>query len=171
MLINFLRTALEIEHKGAGVYIDAGSKTKHPLAKRLFYRLAQEEIDHILKIEEIFHTVENNKTWPDWESGPAGEIEKSIKAFFQKIGREIASKPLDNVEVLTMAMDLEKKSYKLYGDMENSTGDDKEKRFCGGLKQEENEHYLALENIYNFLTGTKDWFQYTESKVWNWMVT
>jgi rubrerythrin len=166
-----LRTALDIEHKGATAYIDAGNKTKHPLAKRLFYRLAQEEIDHILKIEDIFQSIEGKKPWPDWQPAPAGKIETSIRAFFVQVGRDTASKPLDNVQVLKMAMELEKQSYKIYADMEKSNADERVQRFSKELKKQETEHYEALENIYRFLTGTKDWFQETEGKVWNWMVT
>ncbi len=75
----------------------------------------------------------------------------------------------DSADVLKKAMELERKSYELYTASMDRAASEDEKSFYDKLRQQEEKHYEALENVYYYLTQTGDWFAQDENKAWNWM--
>lgn len=159
-----LALALDVERKGADFYISLASKTKQPLAKKLFYSLAKQEINHMERIEELFSEFEPT-TGPSYPRS----IEEEIKGLFDKLSKAALKGKLDNIEGYKKALELEQESYDLYEDLAQKAKTEREKEFFEALMAEEKEHYVALQNVHNFLTDSEQWFHIDEAKAWNWM--
>jgi rubrerythrin len=163
-----LNKSYDLERRGLDFYISSAVKSGNLLVKRTLFSLAQEEIQHMMKIDEISSTIDNDGKWPD-TGFKASDIEISIKDFFEKVKLAISKAGKDEADVIKEAMEFERKSYELYSDLENKGSSDNEKYFYGQLKKQEEKHYEALENVYHYLSRTGDWFEREESKAWNWM--
>ncbi|MBN1621304.1 MAG: ferritin family protein [Endomicrobiales bacterium] len=168
-IIDPLKLALNFEIKGAIFYLNFATKIKHALAKKLFYSLAAKEIEHAQKVDEIFGTIKENKEFKNLTMKTSSNVEKEIKDYFLKSKQKTLKKSLDNLKGYELALDMEKKSYDVYKDLYKKSKDPIKKKFFEGLMNEEKEHYDAIANVYNYLTGSGDWLQSDESKVWNWM--
>jgi rubrerythrin len=165
-----LISAYELERKGLEFYLKCATASKNALVRRTIFSLAQAEINHIMKIDEISIAIEKAGSWPAGKTAPAApDIEINIKKFFETAGKDILKRDGDNTEVLRAAMQLERDSYNFYTDLAKKAGSDPERRFYEELKKQEEGHYEALENVHYYLTSTGDWFGKDEPKVWNWM--
>ncbi len=165
-----LRKSYELERKGLEFYISSAIKSKNALVKKTLFSLAEEEIKHMMKIDEILLSLDSAGKWPGAEISPKGsDIEIAIKEFFEKTNKEILNENRDNVDLVKKAMEFERVSFELYDELSKEAESNIEKRFYEELKRQEEVHYDALENVYYYLTKTGDWFGKDESNVWNWM--
>jgi len=165
-----LMKAYDLERKGLEFYISSAVTVNSPLARRALFSLAREEIEHMIKIDDISLCLTASGKWPPAESAlGSSDIEISIKEFFEKTKKDAMGQGNDSADVVKTAMEFEKKSYELYSDLRDSSIRPSEKEFYAQLMIQENEHYVALENVYYYLTKTGDWFGKEESGVWSWM--
>ena len=170
-VVHALKETLEFERKGSEFYIKLGIETGQVLAKNLFFSLAKQEIDHIIRIEEIFGSIQRKSLWPEVSAKQTNEIEEQIREVFERLDRAARQEKLDNVKGYELAIDFEKRGYEMYRNLSGKATDEREKQFFGALAEEESKHLEALDNVYHFLTEAEDWLATDESKAWNWMST
>jgi|LSQX01.1.fsa_nt_gb rubrerythrin len=161
-IINF---ALEFEKKGAILYLEFAFKVNNPLSKALFYTLAKQEIEHAERIEKFYAglPVEVSDDILKVDS-----VEEDVKSFFEKIEKTTTSKE-SNIDVYETAIELEKKGYESYKKFLAESKNESEKELLQFLLNEEKKHLDSIVNVYSYLTGTSDWLEREESRVWNWM--
>ncbi|MBN1445494.1 MAG: ferritin family protein [Candidatus Omnitrophica bacterium] len=158
--------ALDFEKRGTLLYLELASKAKNSLSKNLFYTLAQQEIEHAKRID-AFYTA-SGKELPAVIYKNIERIEEEIKTFFQKI-KETEMPAEKNIDGYKTAMELEKEGYRAYEGFYRESKEDKERQLLEFLLNEEKKHLEAIANVYSYLSGTEDWLEQEESKVWNWM--
>jgi rubrerythrin len=164
-----LKISIDFERRGVGLYMQLAAKTKNPLTRRLFYQLAQQEIQHIILFEEVYEKLKRENKWPRWTVEEGEKLEYIVKEYFQAVKKDPAVHLTDNVKGLEMAMQIEKKGFVMYEKFLAKATDNNEKLFYKELLKQENAHYEALANMHLYLTQTSDWFSEEESHVWNWM--
>ena len=165
-----IRKAYEMERQGLEFYIASAIKSKNALVKRTLFSLAQEEISHMMKIDEVSLSLEPSGKWPGEDIGFKGSgIEIAIKEFFVNTDRKILNESKDRAVLIKTAMEFERKSFELYEDLGKKAQSNSEKIFYEELKKQEETHFDALENVHYYLTKTGDWFGRDESNVWSWM--
>lgn len=164
-----LNRAYELEKKGLEFYIASAVKTKNALARRTLFSLAQEEIKHMMKVDEISFALGNTEKWPNTTAIGSESIEESIKEFFNSTGKENIERDKDVAYIIEEAMEFEKKSYELYSELSKKAAPGPEREFYTELMKQEEGHCEALENVYYYLTNTGGWFEKEESRSWNWM--
>ena len=169
--IDSLEFALDFEIKGTMLYLKLAKKTKNLLGKQLFYSLAAQEVDHARQVDEIYEQIQGNNKWNPVPSENLPPVEEGLKNFFLKAKSIDMKKDSKNTDGYELAMEMEKRGYKAYGDFCNSAGNESEKNFFKSLMEQEKEHLISLQNVYYYLTKTGDWLQEDESKVWSWMNT
>ena len=91
-----LNRAYELEKNGLEFYIESAVKSKNALARRTLFSLAQEEIKHMMKIDEISFALGNTEKWPKTTALAPKSIEASIKEFFNNTGKEIIDRDKDD---------------------------------------------------------------------------
>lgn len=170
-LLEALDKSLDFERRGSQFYIKLGIDTKQDLAKNLFYNLAKQEIDHMVRIEEISEAVHRGDEWPEIPAKKVSEIEGEMKKVFDRLDKKARKEELDNLKGYRLAIDFEKRGYEMYREFSEAASNEQERRFFAALAEEEEKHLEALDNVYYFLTESEDWLTMEESKVWNWMST
>ena len=158
-----LKFVLDFEAKGVATYLKLAAQTDNRLGKKLFYSLASEEIEHARKADEFYGAKQGFRAV---EVEPIADI---MKDFFEKMEKAELKKGAENIEGYELAMELERKGYAAYEKFLKDSKNGDEKNFFKWLLGEEKEHLSAIANVYFYLTGTGDWLQEEESKVWNWM--
>ncbi|HHY19404.1 MAG TPA: ferritin family protein [Firmicutes bacterium] len=165
-----LQRAFEFERHGARFYLELAAATQNRLARRLLNSLAKDEVQHVMDIDEIYQSLKDGYELPkSMDRDSQKTLEDNIKTFFQHLDKETLRDDLTDVETLKLAMETERRGYRMYHEAMNSTEDENLKKFFKLLRDEEKEHLVALENVYYYLTNPSDWFAQTESQVWNWM--
>jgi rubrerythrin len=161
-----LKFVLDFEAKGVEAYLKLAAKTENLLGKKLFYSLAAEEIEHARKADEFYGSISE---MPDFKPVEAAPLEEIIKEFFVKMERAELEKGAENIKGYELAMELERKGYSAYEKYLKDSKTKEENKFFEWILGEEKEHISAIANVYSYLTGTGDWLQEDESRVWNWM--
>ncbi len=152
--------ALDFERRGVKMYLEAAKKTTNPLARRLFYSLAKEEIDHMTFIEDLKGEDLNVEE---------EIIESRIKEIFFSLEEREIKRDSDNVEALEGAIKMEEKGKLMYMELRDNSTTEEEKTFYSKMVEEEDHHLSSLQNVHSYLTDSADWFHSTESSTWNWM--
>jgi rubrerythrin len=171
MNTNPLKFALELEAMGAQLYLTLAAKTTNRLAKLLFYSLADKEVEHARRFDTIYADLHNKNSDVSLPKETEAGVEQELKAFFKKAGETDLKSGKVQIEGYESAMELERKSYDAYKKFGDEAKTEAEKKFFQALMAEENEHYVALSNVYLYLTDNGDWMQEDEGGRWNWMNT
>ncbi|MCM8822580.1 MAG: ferritin family protein [Candidatus Omnitrophica bacterium] len=156
--------AIEFEIKGVNLYLDLAKKTRNVLGKRLFYSLAQQEVQHAYLFDGV-----GDVPQIETESGRIKDIESELKDFWNKAEKTEIRKEDEHFSGYELAIEMEKKSISSYRAFLSESKNEKEKEFLNWIIEEEKKHLEALRNVHYYLTQTADWLQGEESKVWNWM--
>ena len=153
-----LQLARKLEMDGIDFYTDASDKAASSQAKRLFDSLCGDEKRHLDVVEKIGKGMGVNVE--DMPS-PAENIETIFTEASEEIGERSKVSAAEN-EVIDMALDIERRSYKLYDDAAQETNDSDQKKLFERLAHEENQHYRMLENTREYLDNNDEWFLWKE---------
>lgn len=139
-----LIVALESELLASRFYKDAVKKAESSTARRFFKELAEYEMKHYDNIREIIEKRESNKKIKKLNVERIKEkIKPEIKGEFEPNKSEIA-------DVLSIAIEAEKKAYERYRKLAEKIDDEEGKKIFEALAGEERKHQRILEDeFYN----------------------
>ncbi|MCX7706341.1 MAG: ferritin family protein [bacterium] len=157
--------AISFETKGVNLYLSLAAKTTNPLGKKLFYSLAEQEVQHAA----LFDTGKYQLKKGERVSGLIKDIESTLREFWEHAEKTEIKKDDTHFSGYELAMEMERQSISAYREFLLKSKDENEKEFLNWIIEEEKKHLEALRNVYYYLTETADWLQSEESKVWNWM--
>jgi rubrerythrin len=152
-----IETAIKMETDAMKFYREALGRTSHPLGKKLFEGFVVDEVRHLKMLQNIMNDmdIEVKVVHP----------KKDIKTVFSELKEEMMeriSANTDEVEAVKVALDFEKKGHDFYDKAAQEATGEKEKKLFEVLAVEEKRHYEVLENTYNFLQDTGNWFMWEE---------
>ncbi|UCD58151.1 MAG: ferritin family protein [Candidatus Hydrogenedentota bacterium] len=162
---DIVKFALQLEEDGLRMYREFAEKSKDTFGKKTFEGLAEDEIEHteLLRkvyakcgIEEVEQIVAESKDEP---------VRQRFKTIFQVAGEEarkrIEADPSD-IEAMRTAMDFEKRGYRLYKEAEQKAKGEMERNAFKHLSLMEKHHYELLQETYEYLNDTGNWFMKNE---------
>ncbi len=163
-----LTAALDFEVQGRKFYLRTAEQASDPLSRKLFQTLAEDELRHQERFQQIFSRIQQGATWPQPAPAHATLVEEEIHGFFAA-NRETLKPGTTTLEGYEFALRLEKTSIELYSKYARESGSAAERAFYEALIAEERGHLEAIQNVHYFLTQPGDWYQEDESRHWNWM--
>jgi len=152
-----IETAIKMETDAMKFYREAIARTSHPLGRKLFEGFVVDEVRHLKMLQDIMNDmdIEVKVVHP----------KQDIKTVFSELKDEMMERitaNTDEVEAVKVALDFEKKGYDFYEKAAQAATGKKEKKLFEVLAIEEKRHYEVLENTYNFLKDTGNWFMWEE---------
>ena len=152
-----IETAIKMETDAMKFYREALGRTSHPLGRKLFEGFVVDEVRHLKMLQDIMNDmdIEVKVVHP----------KQDIKTVFSELKDEMMeriSANTDEVEAVKVALDFEKKGHAFYVKAAQAATGQKEKNLSEVLAVEEKRHYEVLENTYNFLQDTGNWFMWEE---------
>ena len=160
-LKNALETALDMEHSGYSLYMQAAKSTSNLLGKSTLEAIAAKELDHIKAIETF---AKNNLDKAIVAINPKSKKDyiQPIMKKLEKALHEKISPDSDLDQAYRVALELEKNSFEFYKNLKEKSGDVKAKKFFEFLMGEENTHYEILKESLEYLNHPGNWYREQE---------
>jgi rubrerythrin len=169
-----LRVAIATEWEGYAFYRTMAEKTKSPLGKEMFNRLAQEEVEHVHVLEQVscayadgcvymdydtaLEYIDCDTSLDDWDQEGATCTET---APIFKRGVERAER-LNDVDALKIAAETEEAAVNYYREAAETTPNEDAKEFFQRMVTIENGHQKLLEAEYDYYSANGFYFDQRE---------
>lgn len=157
--VDALEVALRIEDEGRKYYRAAARKSENALTRTLFTGLAGQELVHKQVFRKVYERMCAGEKCPVLRL-PVGEAEKARTVFsraVKEIGTTIKPSGAEQ-EAIKVAMGLEMKSKDFYVSQARRAEDPVEKKFYETMADEEQGHYLQLNDYNEYLTDPAGYF-------------
>jgi len=158
--MNAIEIAIKMETDAIAFYTEAAERTQHPVGKKMFLSIAEDEKRHLRINECILH---RTGITPE-EVSPL----ENIKTVFERHRHEMTERvpaTADEMEALKTAMGMEKEGVEFYRKLAEEAANPKEKKLFKNLIKEEEQHYQVFANTYFFLSDTGSWFMWEEHSI------
>lgn len=161
--LNALETALNNEMKERAFYLRHAARTKNPVGKAMFKQIGDEELEHYERLKELHAKWEKQEKWP--ETLPLKVKETVVKDILMEAVKGVDVKSGgddDDLEAIRIAIEFEANGAKSYAKLRDSVKAPKEEAFFSLMAQIENEHYLSLKDVEEFLTDPESYYRRRE---------
>ncbi len=161
--LNALETALNNEMRERAFYLKHAARTKNPVGKAMFKQIGDEELEHAERLKELHAKWEKQEKWP--ETLPLQVKDTVVKNLLLDSVKEVDIKSGgddDDLEAIRIAIAFEAKGAESYAKLRDSVANPKEKEFFSLLAQIENEHYLSLKEVEEFMTDPESYYRRIE---------
>lgn len=154
-VLKVLKESSAMEERGYKFYQDGAQKIKNSLGKRMLSRLAEDELLHLKRIDEIYEQLTNNTAGQI--KVPSEEIENFDRIFnrmqenLDGAVEELTEVGVDDAEIINVALELEAHSKFYYIEASEKASDQKVKEFYRRLAEEETNHYELLRKTNKYL--------------------
>jgi len=154
-ILEALKKSLSMEEDGYKLYSEGAKKITNSLGKRMMERLAQDELNHIKRIKDIWAYITGESK--EEVEIPAPEITYFDKIFnrmkeqFKDAIEDLTEVGVDDQEIIDMALQLESHGHFFYEESAKKAKDQKVKKFYEMLAIEEKAHYDALQSTHKYL--------------------
>ncbi len=171
---DILDEALAIEKEGYKFYMDAAWKTADERAKRMFEKLADDELEHLRTFAAQKKALEETGSWlaPEAVLMAKGEIsaheeevlswKKTSSDVFADQDQKVESEHFDDRNALRAGIDAEDRSIELYSSAAEHAGDALATDIFTNLACEEEGHKRLLQAELDSLENSGFWFDHQE---------
>jgi len=150
-----LKESLAMEERGYKFYRENTRKIKNSLGKRMLIRLAEDELLHIKRINEIYEQLANKNAGQ--LKIPSDKIENFDRIFnrmrknLDDAVADLTEVGLNDEEIINVALELEAHAKFYYQEASEKARDQKIKEFYRRLAEEESNHYELLRKTNKYL--------------------
>lgn len=155
--MNAVELAIKMETEGIDFYLKAAEKTSHPVGKKMFLSIVEDEKRHLQALNQIFRELDIS-----FETASPMERVKTIFEESRELMIERVPATANDLDALKIAMEKEKESVEFYQKMIHQTKEPKAKALFERLIPEEEEHFRIFNNTYSFLTDSGNWYMWEE---------
>jgi rubrerythrin len=155
--MNAIEIAIKMEKDAIDFYKEAAEKTTHPVGKKMFLSITEDEKRHLQMLSQIFKEVGVKID----EVSPMKNMKTVFASMKDSMMQKIAA-TRDELEAFKIAMQMEKEGIEFYRKTEAGVQKEKEKALFARLIKEEEQHYAIFSNTYNFMIDTGNWFMWEE---------
>jgi len=165
-IMNVIKESIKLEINGRSFFDHAAEVTSSELGKKMFRKLAQDEMGHINTFGQIFSSIIGSDDWKKFVAaeetkGPSHVIEE-LKA---RIAKEAKEKGAGELEAIRIGMELERKAIEFFERSSSRTTDPKTQRIFNKICDEERFHYDLLQAQYDNITNSGFWFDVAEFRM------
>ena len=151
--------AMQMEEDGRAFYLRHAEKTSDPGLKSILIELAEDEIRHY----DVFKAMRDDQP-VEYKEDAMTTILSSVKNVFESMKAEGKELPLraNDSRLWEEAREIERKSETFYRDRAGEIENEDRKRILGLIADEEHKHWIALDNIVQFLSRPQHWLENAE---------
>lgn len=163
-LATILKTAIQVEENGYNTFQKFASETKDESGKRMFQRLAKDEIEHRQILEKQLKTLSEGGSWQSIQIPPS-KVEKLIPAIRDKAKRTTGESGLGELDALNTALDLERKAAEFFREKASQVGNPEAKALFLRLAEWEDAHFELIQSELDNIKNTGLWFGIPEFRM------
>lgn len=161
-VVSIIRGAIRLEIDGKAFFNHAEEVTHNELGKKMFRKLAQDEIQHLDTFSQLFSSVLGGE---DWKLFVKEEQSTSSSLIDQLKARVKKGEKAGEIEAISIGMELERKAIDFFEQSGKSATDAVAKEIFDKICQEERLHYNLLQAQYDSVTNNGFWLDVAEFKM------
>jgi rubrerythrin len=164
-IINVAKESIRLEINGRSFFEHAAAVTHNELGKKMFEKLARDEVGHLKAFGQLFATHIGSDDWKKYiEQEEKGEspVIQQLKARVEKQEKEERASEL---EAIRIGMELERKAIDFFEKAANEATDTEAKKIFSKICDEERVHYDLLQAQYDNITQSGFWFDIAEFRM------
>jgi rubrerythrin len=155
-----MKTAIEMEKSGHRFFTEASNKVRHEVGRKLFSRLAAEEIDHMRTFEKIFTEASSGG---DWKKAISAIQPAKRMPYFDEARKQFKPEDLSvEMDYLKKALDLERDAMQFFEKAIAEAESEEAKQIFRRILDEERAHYDLIQSEIDSISGTGFWFDVQE---------
>jgi rubrerythrin len=160
-LQDLVKQAIRLEIDGRKFFNHAAEITLHELGKKMFQRLAQEEVKHLTTFGKLFGSMVKAEDWKEYVKKEEKLSEKSplIEELASRMKKPEAK---GEVEALRIGMELEQNAVEMFKKTSADVTDTKIKEIFDKICDEERFHFDLLQAQHDSVTGSGFWLDSSE---------
>ena len=155
-----MKTAIEMEKSGHQFFTEASRNVRHEVGRKLFSRLAAEEVSHLHTFEKIFNEVSGGTDWKDALKGiePAKRV-----PYFDEARKQFKAGDLSvELDYLRKALDLERDAIRFFEQAVADADTPEAREIFSHILEEEKGHYDLIQSEIDSINGSGFWFDVQE---------
>ncbi|MEW6586124.1 MAG: ferritin family protein [Nitrospirota bacterium] len=158
--MNAIEIAIRMETDAIKFYRESAEKVSHPVGKKMFLTIVEDEKRHLAALSHIFKEVGVSYK----EASPMKSVKTVFEALKDQMKKRVAA-TTDELESFKIAMEMEKEGVEFYKKFASEAKVEKEKTLFEKLIKEEEQHFAIFSNTYNFLRDSGNWFMWDEYSI------
>jgi len=164
-ILNVIKESITLEINGRSFYEHAAEITHNDLGKKMFRKLAEDELGHIKTFGEMFTSALSSDEWKKYVEREEGNKSTVLEELKARIKKQEKQERAGELEALRIGMELERKSIDHYEKSAKGINDPKAKEIFNELVKVEGFHYDMLQAQYDHLIGSGFWFDIAEFRM------
>lgn len=160
MISPAVTTAIKMETDAIAFYEESANKAHHAFGREMFRGFVKDEKRHLAMLQNIFKGMGLTENF----ASPREEI-KTVFSMLKDQMMQRAEAIQGELDAIKIALEMEKEGFHFYQTAAANAPTSDEKKLFERLVIEENDHYSILNETYEFLDNTGQWFMYEERGV------
>ena len=157
---NAIKEAIRLEINGRNFFNHAAEITHNELGKKMFEKLAAEEMRHIEVFSELFTKILKEA---DWKKYVRDEELKGESALIEKLKERMrGAEGKSETQALSIGMELEENAIRFFQKAADEVDDTAAKEIFRNISEEEKFHYDLLQAQHDSLTNSGFWLDSAE---------
>lgn len=163
-LVRILKSAIEVENNGYATFSKFAKQTQDENGRRIFERLAKDELEHRAILEKQLKAVSEGAGWESVHI-PKSEVEQLLPTVRDKEKRLKGESGLGEMEALNTALDLERKTAAFFREKSEEVDNPKAKDLFTRLAEWEDAHFELIMAELDSIKNTGMWFGIPEFRM------
>ncbi|MBL7149312.1 MAG: ferritin family protein [Candidatus Cloacimonetes bacterium] len=152
--------AIQLEIDGRNFFLKAVEMSHNKLGKKMFQKLADDELRHLTDFKNIFSSIIKGE---DWDKLVESETSKTISPVIKELTSRLEKAgSASEIEAIKIGMELERKAIHFFEDFTKELDDAQTKEIVLNICDEERFHYDLLQSQYDSVTNSGFWLDVAE---------
>ena len=161
-VLNIIREAIKLEINGKNFFDFASEETHNSLAKKMFKKLSNDEIQHLKVFSDLFTSALGGDEWKKFVNREEQNASSLIEDLKSRVRN---SERASDQEALRIGMELERKAIDFFEKSARETSDKKASEICKKISEEEKWHFDLLQAQLDSLTNSGMWMDVAEFRM------
>ena len=155
--------AIQLEIDGRNFFLKAAKMSNKKLGKKMFQKLADDELRHLTDFKNIFSPMIKGE---DWEKLVESENSKTISPVIEALTARLEKAgSASEIEAIKIGMERERKAINFFEDFNKIIDDSQTKEIILNICDEERFHYDLLQSQYDSVTNSGFWLDVAEFRM------
>ena len=159
-VLDAIKQAIRLELNGRHFYNKAVEITQNENGRKMFDRLAREEVEHLEAFSKLFTRILGG---PHWKKHVREEEIEGRAELIERLERKKAESVGEGeIEAIRIGLELERTAIDHFGNAAKQATEPKAREIFERIRKEEQRHYDLLQAQYDSVTHSGFWFDTAE---------
>jgi len=159
-ILRIIKEALKLEINGQEFFNRAAELTHNELGKKMFRKLADDEVKHLAAFSKLFSSVMGGEDWK--KHVKPEDLKKESEVIEGLVARMKREESASELEGIRIGMELENKAIEFFNKSAQEVVDPVAKKILNQICDEERFHYDLLQAQYDSVTHDGFWLDSAE---------